>query len=166
MRNPEPLDVMPVGEARAALTQTLRVFRADPESAAPLVLGSHRAPEAVLLPFGQYRRLVEASVNDEHAEAYSSARVALGHHRSLIERLARANRVADVKVFGSVARGDDGPDSDIDLLIEPEAGASLFDLAQFEIDLEDLLGRRVDVVSRRSLVAGRDDAILREAIAL
>ncbi len=71
-----------------------------------------------------------------------------------------------MKVFGSVARGDDGPDSDIDLLVEPADDASLFDLAQLEIDLEDLLGRPVDVVSRRALVAGRDDAILREAIAL
>ena len=61
-----PVDVVPVGEARAALTQTLRAFRADPESS-PVVLGAHRAPDAVLIPFAQYRRLVEASVSDEPA---------------------------------------------------------------------------------------------------
>jgi uncharacterized protein len=160
-----PVDVVPVGEARAALTQTLRAFRAEPESS-PVVLGAHRTPDAVLIPFAQYRRLVEASVSDEPAADASPARAALSRHRTLIERLARANRVVDVKVFGSVARGDDGPDSDIDLLVEPADDASLFDLAQLEIDLEDLLGRPVDVVSRRALVAGRDDAILREAIAL
>ncbi len=165
MQKAEPIHVMPVGEARAALTQTLRAFRAEPESS-PVVLGAHRTPDAVLIPFAQYRRLVETSVSDEPAEAASPVRAALSRHRTLIERLARANRVVDVKVFGSVARGDDGPDSDIDLLIEPADDASLFDLAQLEIDLEDLLGRPVDVVSRRALVAGRDDAILREAIAL
>ena len=130
------------------------------------MLGSHRAPEAVLIPFAQYRRLVEASDSDDAAAAASPARAALSRHRSLIERLARANRVVDVKVFGSVARGDDGPDSDIDLLIEPADDASLFDIAQLEIDLEDLLGRPVDVVSRRALVGGRDDSILREAVPL
>jgi predicted nucleotidyltransferase len=69
-------------------------------------------------------------------------------------------------VFGSVARGDDTEQSDVDLLVDPEPDASLFDLAQFELDLESLLDRPVDVVSRRSLDPERDRAVLNEAVEL
>ncbi|MEL4357945.1 MULTISPECIES: nucleotidyltransferase family protein [unclassified Luteococcus] len=55
-----------------------------------------------------------------------------------------------VHVFGSVARGDDGPDSDVDLLVESTERASLFDQVGLEQDLAELLGRRVDVVSLRA----------------
>jgi predicted nucleotidyltransferase len=96
----------------------------------------------------------------------SALRELLRLHRRRIQRLAQANRLRNVQVFGSVARGDDGPDSDVDLLVDLEPGASYFDLAQFAMDLEQLLGRHVDVVSRGALDADRDSQILREAIAL
>lgn len=51
-------------------------------------------------------------------------------------------------MFGSVARGEDGPDSDIDLAVTATPDASYFDLAQFQIDIELLMGHHVDVVSR------------------
>lgn len=90
----------------------------------------------------------------------------LRRRRALIERLARANRVERVLVFGSVARGEDDPMSDLDLLVDPAADATLFDLAQLEMDLEALFERPVDVVSIRSLDARRDAGILAEAIPL
>ncbi|WP_297747752.1 nucleotidyltransferase family protein [uncultured Tessaracoccus sp.] len=63
------------------------------------------------------------------------------------DAVARRRGTGVVRVFGSVARGDDAEGSDIDLLVEFEKGASLFDQAGLEIDLEELLGRRVDVMS-------------------
>ncbi|WP_394554578.1 nucleotidyltransferase family protein [Agromyces sp. MMS24-JH15] len=158
--------VVPVGEARAGLTATLREFRRDPEHAPPVVLGSHRAREAVLLPYAQYAALTSSADAAQTAGPQESSRELLHRHRTLILRLAQANRIGDVQVFGSVARGDDAPDSDVDLLVDPEPEASLFDLAQFEIDLEALLGRPVDVVSRRGLDDRRDRGILQEATPL
>ncbi|QAY72151.1 hypothetical protein ET445_01175 [Agromyces protaetiae] len=159
-------EVIPVGEARAALTTTLRGFRSEPEDAEPVVIGSHRRPEAVLLPYAQYRALVDGR-DDETADG--SVQHLLPELRRLggvIASLGRANHVADIRVFGSIARGDDHEASDVDLLVTPDRDASLFDLAQFEIDLEQLLGRPVDVVSARGLDPARDAAILAEATTL
>lgn len=77
--------------------------------------------------------------------------------------IAARNRARSVSVFGSVARGDDGPDSDIDFLVEFERGASLLDLMRIQDDLEALLGAHIDVVSAGGL-KDRDDHIRREAV--
>jgi uncharacterized protein len=69
--------------------------------------------------------------------------------RELVVRIAKRNKLSHVAVFGSVARGTETAVSDVDLLVDPREDASLFDLAQFSIDMEKLLGRRVDVVIRR-----------------
>ena len=68
-------------------------------------------------------------------------------------------------VFGSVARGEEHEDSDIDLLVEFDEGASLFDQVRIGQSLSELLGRRVDVVSARALLA-EDDDIRADAVAL
>ncbi len=70
-----------------------------------------------------------------------------------------------VALFGSVARGDERPDSDIDLLVEFAEGASLFDLLHASDELESLLGRPVDVVSIGGLKE-RDRHILEESVPL
>ena len=63
---------------------------------------------------------------------------------------AAGNRgLSDIRVFGSVARGEAGSGSDVDLLVHPGGGASLFDLAGFMAEVQDLLGVEVDVVSDR-----------------
>jgi len=72
---------------------------------------------------------------------------ALRPRRDEIIEVARRNRAHNVRVFGSVARGDATPDSDIDLLVDFEPGASLYDLSGLRLDLIDLLGREVDVLS-------------------
>lgn len=152
--------VLSVSAARAGLTRILRAFRTDESAAGPVVIGSHRRAEAVLMPFARYRELTAGT------RGGSPLLPELRRRRALIERLARANRVERVQVFGSVARGDDHPLSDLDLLVDPAADATLFDLAQLEMDLEALFGRPVDVVSIRSLDARRDAGILAEAIPL
>lgn len=86
-------------------------------------------------------------------------------HRDEIVELAARHGASNVRVFGSVARGEAGQQSDIDLLVDFESGSSLFDLLHLTEDLERLLDRHVDVVSTGGLKA-RDQRILAEAIGL
>ena len=80
-----------------------------------------------------------------------------------IHDIARRHRARSVSVFGSVARGEDRPGSDIDFLVEFEPGASLLDLMAIQDDLEALLDCRADVVSAGGL-KDRDEHIRREAV--
>ena len=86
--------------------------------------------------------------------------------RSAILRLAATHGARDVRVFGSLARGDAGPKSDLDLLVRMEDGRSLLDLIGLWQDLHDLLGRKVDVISEGGLNPHLRDRILAEAIPL
>lgn len=69
--------------------------------------------------------------------------------RESILRAAGRRRLSDIRLFGSVARGEARSGSDVDLLVHPAPDASVFDLAGFMVDVEELLGVRVDVVSDR-----------------
>jgi predicted nucleotidyltransferase/DNA-binding XRE family transcriptional regulator len=89
----------------------------------------------------------------------------LERHREDVIRIAAHNHATNLRVFGSVARGDDRPGSDVDLLVTFEPDASLLDQAGLIADLEELLGTRVDVVSDRGLT-DRDQAIRDEAVAV
>jgi predicted nucleotidyltransferase len=71
-----------------------------------------------------------------------------------------------VRVFGSVARGEADEQSDIDFLVELEPGRTLLDLGGLQYDLEQLLGRRVDVVMERGLKPRIRERVLREAVPL
>ncbi len=82
--------------------------------------------------------------------------------RDVLQAAAR-HGASNVRVFGSVARGDAQPDSDIDLLIDVEPSRSLFDLAALFMDLRDILGVSVDLVEAAALREGDDD-ILNEAV--
>jgi len=72
----------------------------------------------------------------------------------------------NVRIFGSFARGTQQPKSDLDLLVDLEPGRSVLDLVAIKQDLEDLLGRRVDVVTMRSLSPYIRDSVLEDAISL
>jgi uncharacterized protein len=80
-----------------------------------------------------------------------------------IVEVARSHGATTVRMFGSRARGTARPDSDLDLLIEAAKGTTLFDLARMEIDLEDLLGISVEVVTVNGLHPALRDEILGEA---
>ncbi len=86
-------------------------------------------------------------------------------HRERIKTLAANRRAESIALIGSVARGEGTEDSDYDFLVGFVEGASLFDLAGLQLDLEDLLGRSTDVVSRGALTAG-DQGMLEDAISL
>ncbi len=90
----------------------------------------------------------------------------LRRKRAAILRLARKHGARSVRVFGSVARGDATPDSDIDLLVDMGPGSGLFQQAALLLDLQELLGRDVDVVTPEGLRERIRDRVLREAIAL
>lgn len=83
--------------------------------------------------------------------------------REAIQQIAKRHGAVSIAVFGSVARGEEQPDSDTDFLVAFEQGASLLNLVRIQDDLEGLLGHSVDVVSAGGLKA-RDDHIRREAI--
>lgn len=85
--------------------------------------------------------------------------------RDEICAVVRRHRGRSVAVFGSVARNEESATSDIDFLVEFEAGSSLFDLLHLSEELEALLGVPVDAVSAGRL-KDRDDHIRREAIPL
>lgn len=157
-----PTDVTPVAVARAQLSSVLRRFRDGNRE--PVIIGSHRRPEAVIVPFEDYRP--EPSPVSGPALSIAPTLADLRARRRLILRLAGLSRLDRVRVIGSVARGDATADSDVDLLVEPRPDASLLGLAQFADDLEQLLGRPVDVLSERSLDPSRDAAILADAVAL
>jgi len=81
-----------------------------------------------------------------------------------IERLAARYGVKNLRVFGSVARGDAGPESDVDFLVELAPGTTLLRHAAFERELQELLGRTVHVVSERGLRPRVRDRVAREAV--
>jgi predicted nucleotidyltransferase len=88
----------------------------------------------------------------------------LGEKRGEILRIASEHGAREVRVFGSVARGEADQESDIDFLVELEPGRSLLDLGGLQMELESLLGRRVDVVTARGLKARIRERVLREAV--
>jgi len=85
--------------------------------------------------------------------------------RGAIRDIVARNRGLGIAVFGSVARGEAGPEGDIDFLVDFAPDSSLFDLLRLTDELSDLLGRPVDVVSSGGLKA-RDEHIRREAVPL
>ena len=83
--------------------------------------------------------------------------------RQEILAIAARHGAHNLRVFGSVARGEAGPESDLDILVEMEPGKSLLDHVALMQDLEDLLRRKVDVVSGRVLHLYIRDRVLAEA---
>ena len=90
----------------------------------------------------------------------------LAAHRSEVLALARARGASNVRVFGSVARGEDAQASDIDLLVDFPAGTSLLTVIGLENALRDLLGVPVDVGPADALRPDMRERVLAEARAL
>lgn len=90
----------------------------------------------------------------------------LARHRHEIVTLAHAHKASNVRVFGSVARGEDDETSDIDLLVDLDPGADLFDLAALDRELTNLLGHPVDVVPARMLKPPVAPSALTDAVQL
>jgi predicted nucleotidyltransferase len=90
----------------------------------------------------------------------------LREKRSEILQIAERYGVSNVRVFGSVARRETRPDSDIDLLVDLEPRRTLLDFIGFKQSVESLLGCRVDLAETETLHEAIRDRVLREAIPL
>ena len=95
-----------------------------------------------------------------------SKRELIAEKRESILQAARQHGATSIRLFGSVARGDETGGSDIDFLVRMEPGRSLLDMGGLQFDLEELLGCNVDLVSERGLRPRFRDRVLREALAV
>ena len=93
-------------------------------------------------------------------------KVLLESRRNEILDLAAKYGAKNLRVFGSVARGEGGPGSDLDLLVDMEKGRTLLDLVGFWQDLEELLGCRVDVITDGGISPYLQERIYAEALPL
>ncbi|HOC70682.1 MAG TPA: nucleotidyltransferase family protein [Candidatus Hydrogenedentes bacterium] len=85
--------------------------------------------------------------------------------REILE-IARRYGAHDMRIFGSVARGDQTENSDLDLVVRFDPGRTLFDQGGFLMELQDLLGIKVDVISERGMRARFREHVMKEAIPL
>ena len=83
-----------------------------------------------------------------------------------IQAIAERHGARRLRLFGSVARGESRPDSDVDFLVKLEEGRSILDQAAMLVDLQDLLGVKVDVVSEGGINPRMRERILKEAVPL
>jgi predicted nucleotidyltransferase len=86
--------------------------------------------------------------------------------REKILAIAKAHGALSVRIFGSYARGEEQPPCDIDLIVEMELGRSLLDIVAIKQEVEDLLGKKVDVVTEAALSPYLRDEVLQEAVVL
>lgn len=92
--------------------------------------------------------------------------IAFAAHRDRVRAVVRLHRADNPRVFGSVSRGNDTAGSDLDLLVDAGAGATLFDIVGMEIALEALLGVRVHVMTSGGLQGALRARVLAEAQAV
>lgn len=89
---------------------------------------------------------------------------ALQSNRAAVREIALRCRVSNVRVFGSVVRGEDTEESDLDLLVDPTADTTLLDIARIQRQLQKLLGVTVDVLTPRALPESFRARALSEAV--
>ncbi|OOG22755.1 nucleotidyltransferase [Thioalkalivibrio denitrificans] len=87
----------------------------------------------------------------------------LDTHRAAIREAVRRFRASNPRVYGSVLHGKDSDDSDLDLLVDPLPGATLFDLGGLQVELEDMLGVPVDLKTPGDLPPRIRERVLAEA---
>ncbi len=124
-----------------------------------------RVPQPNLSAYENGRRTPSADVVERIARAMTgppSSRLA--QHRERIRSVVAEHRAASPRIFGSVARGDDEPGSDLDLLVDFTDEATLLDEVGLRLALRDLLQIEVDVVAADTLRGELRDRILREAV--
>jgi hypothetical protein len=101
---------------------------------------------------------------DHGAQPEMRPSIALEANRSLVRSAANRFRTTNPRVFGSVLYGKDAEGSDLDLLVDPLPGATLFDLGGLQVELEDLLGVGVDLLTPGDLPAKFRAQVLAEAV--
>jgi len=152
---------------RAGLTQTELAAKANiSQSVVSAYESAKREPS-----FETLRKLVAAAGFDLDLIVVPAApktlrRQAIDQNRMRLQRTLRTLGARNIRLFGSVARGDDGPDSDIDLLVDVAPDVGLFALGRMRSEAERILGTTVDLVPANSLKPDLAERVLAEAIAL
>ena len=153
--------------ARAGLTQVQLAAKARvSQSVVSAYESASREPSLETL-----RKLVSAAGFDLDvvlipSTPASSKRQSIEGNRSRLIRTLRSFGANNVRLFGSVARGDDGPDSDIDLLVDIAPDVGLFALGRMRSEAERILGSSVDIVPANSLKPDVAERVLADAIPL
>ncbi|MGH2829487.1 MAG: nucleotidyltransferase domain-containing protein [Actinomycetota bacterium] len=151
------------GSQRSGAFRGLRAVGGKP----PLILRVQRVleiPDVALRSAIQRDDAIARRLSVAYRGSRASADSVLRRHRTAILEAARRRGARDVRVFGSRARGDARPDSDVDLLVAFEAGRSLIDLSGLMLDLKEILQRDVDVVTENGLHHAIRDRVLAEAV--
>jgi uncharacterized protein len=156
--------------SRAGLTQRELAARAGLAQSVVSAYESGRRKPA----FETLQRLIAATGHRVQVDLTPGATEALSgrlgrlvrRHRDEIMRAAAAHGARNVRIFGSVARGDEHPGSDVDVLVDLEPARGLFTLMRLERDLRELLGVDVDVIPADSLKEDVRAAAEREVVAL
>ena len=92
--------------------------------------------------------------------------LALLANRAAIRTVVERHRACNARVFGSVVHGDDHEGSDLDILIDPTPSTTLMDVARIQVELENLLGVSVDVLTPKALPDKFRGVVLAEAVAV
>lgn len=103
------------------------------------------------------------SGGDEHFSGY---RLLIDANKEEIIKVASQYGAFNIRICGSVARGDDTPMSDVDLLVDIEEGRSLLELGALLMDLQDLLGCKIDILTEKGLKNRVRERVLKDAIPL
>lgn len=153
-------DLTQAALARRAGTSQAAVARYESGAASPAVTTLERLVAAC-------GGTLEISVRRTAHRDLSGARVRrLRAAKQELLRCAARHGARNIRIFGSVARGDDRPDSDVDLLVDLDAGRGLLDLAELRDALSELLGERVDVATLDLLRPEVAEAAAAEAVPL
>lgn len=89
---------------------------------------------------------------------------ALASHRAAIRRVVESHHARNARVFGSVIHGDDTDGSDLDILVDPTSETTLMDVAAIQVELQNLLGVSVDVLTPKALPDSFRSTVLSEAV--
>ncbi|MGB3374370.1 MAG: helix-turn-helix domain-containing protein [Microbacterium sp.] len=158
-------DLLRLAREESGLTQTaLAQLSGIPQSVISEYETGRREPS-----FGAVDRLISAAGLDLEVSPRPSRRSTLDRLRAASDELHRALAplgATRIRVFGSVARGDDTPHSDIDLVVDVPPETGLFTLLQMRREAEAVLGRRVDLVPSDGLKSAVAEGLEREAILL
>ncbi len=111
-----------------------------------------------------YHEVISRALDALEAKDAGTLDPLVARHRVALRIAARRNRIDKLWLFGSRARGQARPDSDVDFLVQARAGSSLFDIAGFVADAQDILGRHVDVADLDGLKSPFRERILPEAV--
>lgn len=110
-----------------------------------------RRPTAIPAQFSRIIELMDQHLTDLTKAATSEIVAQLAAKKRRIQALAKKRGLYNLRIFGSVARGEAHEASDVDLLVDASKGTSLIDIIGFERELQELLGRKVDVVTPAGL---------------